>query len=157
MDCDPLSRSLTFYWATHYELEVGMIPKPVKALLLGACLVMPASYVLADDDDDERDDDDAPAMQVMIDEDGEILEAEDDSGAVRIPAGTIQQRGAGQLGAQTPVTYHADGSVSAEVGREHYKYLVIRIDEDGKQVVDHVPVNELPDFQKPAPVDGKEQ
>ena len=136
-----------------------MIPKPVRALLLGACLVMPASYVLAGDDDDKRDDKDAPAMQVMVDKDGEIIEAEDDSGAVRAPAGTIQQRGAGQLGSPSsaPVTYHADGSVSAVVGKENYKYLVIRIDEDGKQVVDHMPVSELPDFQKPAPVDSKEQ
>ena len=121
-------------------------------LFMGASLFLVSPTVIADDDDDD-DDGGAAAMQVRIDrETGEKLTAEDDSGdAPQAAVSRVIDSGRNSnvslmIPAKSqPPQYHADGSVSAQIGMEHLKYLVVTKDEDGNNVITHVPAEQFDD------------
>lgn len=126
-----------------------MTIRKLLALYVGASFFLVGPTVLADDDDDSG----APAMQLKIDsKTGEKLTAEDDSGnALQAIESRVVDSGRNSNvsvlvpAKSQPPQYRSDGSVSAQIGLEHLEFLVITKDEDGNNVINHVPVEQFDD------------
>ena len=87
----------------------------------------------------------ARAMQVMLDKkSGKKLSAPDDSEQTAPAAAeaVVDTKGVMPVQAEPP-QYHADGSISAKVGSENLKFLVVAIDEDGNKTMSHQPINDV--------------
>ncbi len=123
-----------------------MKKRQLLALYAGAISLITAP-AFADDDDDDSSDDDAPKLQVMVDESGEILSAEDDSArsGLAAPSTVGQVDGLSIIvpDASQPRQYNADGSSYAQVGREHFKYLFVTFDENGEMSFEHLTEDQL--------------
>ena len=87
----------------------------------------------------------ARAMQVMLDKkSGKKLSAPDDSEQTAPAAAEAVVDTKGMMPVQAePPQYHADGSISAKVGTESLKFLVVAIDEDGNKTMSHQPINDV--------------
>ena len=123
------------------------------ALYAGTALVTAAPTVLAGDGD-HKDGDEMAAVQVKVDDDGHMVEGEDD--AVRVTtlrAVASRAAAAGNRVADSgrnsnvsvmmgnsaePQQYHADGSVSVRLGLDSLNFLAVKIDEDGNPIYMHV-------------------
>ena len=136
------------------------------ALYVAASLIFVGPAVLADDDDDDDSDDNAaPAMQVRIDKKtGEKMESEDDAGDSpgMTTTGITDTGRNSNISAMIPANseppqYHADGSMSARIGFENFKYLVVTKDENGDPIITHVPAKQVDAEALPAPADREEQ
>lgn len=133
-------------------------------LFMGASLILVGPPVFADDDDDESDRT-APAMQVMIDEKtGNLMEDEDDSGDSQgmtttgmTDTGRNSNISAMIPGESQPPQYNADGSMSAQIGFEHFKYLVVTKDQSDELVMTHVPAGQFDAEALPKPADREEK
>jgi len=131
------------------------------ALFLSASLFLVGSAVFADDDDDHA----APAMQVMIDEKtGKKTEREDDAGNTpsMVTTGIVDTGRNSNISAMMPAKsqppqYHADGSISAQLGLEHFKYLVVTKNENGEPVMTHLPAGQLEAEDLPEAADREEE
>ena len=137
--------------------------RKLLALFAGASLFFVGPVAMADDDDDDSDG--APEMQVMVDEkSGEILEAEDDSGDAATASAADQARTvlSGGLSSVVPASsgprqYNADGSSFAQVGREHFKYIFVTVDENGETSIKHLSREQLAEENLVTPAGKEEQ
>jgi hypothetical protein len=80
------------------------------------------------------------AVQVHIDkETGKKMAAADDSnlGATEEAAAPIVDTSGMMPVKSEPAQYHADGSMSAKIGTEHLKFLVMTVDENGEKAILH--------------------
>ena len=87
----------------------------------------------------------ARAMQVQLDKKtGKKLSAPDDSdlSAEAVAETVVDTRGMMPAKAEPP-QYHADGSMSARIGIENLKFLVVTMDEDGNKTVTHQPIDNV--------------
>ena len=108
--------------------------------LLGLCLgvsLLVAGPAIADKGNDKPKN--ARAMQVMLDKNtGKKLSAPDDSEQTTAAAAetVIDTKGIMPTQAEPP-QYHADGSMSARIGTENLKFLVVTMDADGNKNMSH--------------------
>jgi hypothetical protein len=115
-------------------------------ILLGLSLsisLLLAGPVIADKGKDKSKN--ARAMQVMLDKkSGKKLSAPDDSEQTAPAAAeaVVDTKGMMPVKAEPP-QYHADGSISAKVGTENLKFLVVSIDEDGNKTMSHQSINDV--------------
>mgnify|MGYP000140306159 CR=1 FL=1 len=87
----------------------------------------------------------AKAMQVQLDKKtGKKLSAPDDSeqSVAAADAPIVDTKGMMPMQSE-PLQYHADGSVSARIGTENLKFLVVSIDENGNKTLTHQPINDV--------------
>jgi hypothetical protein len=111
-------------------------------LSLGVSLLL-AGPAIADKGKDKPKN--AKAMQVMLDKKtGKKLSAPDDSepSAEALGETIVDTRGMMPAKAEPP-QYHADGSMSARIGIENLKFLVVTMDEDGNKTVTHQPIDDV--------------
>ncbi len=129
-------------------------------LYMGASLFLVGPAVFADDGDRAT-----PAMQVMIDKKtGKKMEREDDAGdSPKMTTTGITDTGRNSnISAMIPADsqppqYHADGSISAKIGLEHFKYLVVTKDENAEPVITHVPAEQVDAEELPEPAGREEE
>ena len=104
--------------------------------ILGLCLSMSLLLIgptaMADKGKDQEKQKNARAMQVQLDKKtGKKLSAPDDSDLTAKVAAAepiVDAKGMMPVAAEPP-QYHADGSVSAKLGTENLKYLVLTVGE----------------------------
>lgn len=86
----------------------------------------------------------AKAMQIQLDKKtGKKLSAPDDSEqSAEAATPVLDTRGMMPTKAEPP-QYHADGSISARIGTENLKFLVVTIDENGNRTLTHQPINDV--------------
>jgi hypothetical protein len=133
--------------------------KPMLALYAGASLLLVSPAVFADDDHA------ASAMQMMIDEKtGNKIEHEDDAGHAPavMSTGIPDTGGNSNISAMIPATTpapqtNADGSMSAQIGLEYFKYLVVTKNEQGEAVFTHVPADQFEVKKLPASSEQEEK
>lgn len=115
-------------------------------LLLGLCLsaalMLAGPVAFADNGKGKSNAKGARAVQVQIDKKTGKKIAPDDSDAAVQASPTAAAAAASDLSKVMPaqnsdVKYNADGSMSAQLGSENLKYLVMTIDEDGNRTVNH--------------------
>ncbi len=131
--------------------------KILLALFSGAGLLFVGPGVLANDDND-NDEHAAPAMQLMIDEKtGHKIEHEDDSGQSHTISsnGVVDMGGNSNISAMIPAVSqpprtNSDGSRSAQIGLEHFEYLVLTKGENGETKFTHVPADQFDADKLPA-------
>jgi len=134
--------------------------KILLALFSGAGLLFVGPVgpgVLADDDDDNEKHA-TPTMQLMIDaETGHKIEHEDDSGQTHAmsSSGVVDMGGNSNISAMIPAVSQApqtraDGSKSAQIGLEHFDFLVLTKDENGETEFTHVPADQFDADKLPA-------
>ena len=117
--------------------------RDLLALHVGAILFLSGAAAIADDDDDD-DDDEAPAVQIMSDDKGRALDADDDGAkAPQFKSSVVTDTGLNanisvMMSAESgPAQYHADGTVSAKLGLDQMNVLVVQVDENGELVYSH--------------------
>ena len=111
-------------------------------LSLGVSLLL-AGPAIADKGKDKPKN--AKAMQVQLDKKtGKKLSAPDDAepSAEAIGETVVDTRGMMPAKAEPP-QYHADGSMSARIGIENLKFLVVTMDEDGNKTLTHQPIDDV--------------
>ena len=111
-------------------------------LSLSVCLLL-AGPAIADKGKDKPKN--ARAMQVQLDKKtGKKLSAPDDSEQTAEVAAEAIVDTKGIMPVQAdPPQYHANGSMSAKIGTENLKFLVVSIDEDGNKTMSHQPINDV--------------
>jgi len=132
------------------------------ALYAGAGFFVAAPTAFADGDDSQHS---ASAMQMMIDEStGKKMEHEDDAGhrSAVVSAGVFDTSGNSNISALIPAVsqqpqYSADGVMSAKIGLEHFKFLVVTQDENGEMVTTHVPATQFDVKALPVPTVQEEK
>ena len=119
-----------------------MKSRSLLGLGLSVCLLM-AGPAIADANKDKPKN--ARAMQVQLDKKtGKKLSAPDDSqkSAVAAAESVVDTKGMMPTQAEPP-QYHADGSISARIGTENLKFLVISMDENGNKTLSHQRINDV--------------
>lgn len=113
-----------------------MKSRSLLGLCLGVSLLM-AGPAIADKGNDKPKN--ARAMQVMLDKNtGKKLSAPDDSEQTTAAAAETVVDTKGIMPTQAePPQYHADGSMSARIGTENLKFLVVTMDADGNKTMSH--------------------
>lgn len=111
-------------------------------LSLSVCLLL-AGPAVADKGKDKPKN--ARAMQVQLDKKtGKKLSAPDDSEQAAAAAAETVVDTKGMMPVQAePPQYHADGSMSARIGTENLKFLVVTIDEEGNKTLTHQPIEDV--------------
>lgn len=113
-------------------------------LCLGASLLLAGPVALADKGKDKPKN--ARAMQVQLDKKtGRIMNEADDADLTAKASSAeavVDAKGIMPTQGEAP-QYHADGSVSAKLGTENLKYLVLTIDDDGNKTLTHQKLDNL--------------
>jgi hypothetical protein len=121
-----------------------MRSRSLLGLCLSVCLIS-AGPAIADNGKSKDKPKNARAMQVMLDKKtGKKLSAPDDAAQTAEAAAetVVDTRGMMPVQAEPP-QYHADGSMSARIGTENLKFLVVSIDEDGNKTLTHQPIEDV--------------
>lgn len=111
-------------------------------LSLGVSLLLAGPAVADKGKDNPKN---AKAMQIQLDKKtGKKLSAPDDSEQPFEAAAEaiVDTRGMMPIRAEPP-QYHADGSMSARIGIENLKFLVVTMDEEGNKTVTHQPIDDV--------------
>lgn len=111
-------------------------------LSLGVSLLLAGPAVADKGKDNPKN---AKAMQIQLDKKtGKKLSAPDDSEQPFEAAAEaiVDTRGMMPIKAEPP-QYHADGSMSARIGIENLKFLVVTMDEEGNKTVTHQPIDDV--------------
>lgn len=118
----------------------------VLGLCLSGSLLLAGQAALADNGKEKSNNRSEQAVQVHLDkETGKKMGAADDSnlGATEEAAAPIVDTNGMVPVKSEPAQYHADGSMSAKIGTEHLKFLVMTVDENGEKAILHQESDEI--------------
>lgn len=119
--------------------------KSILGLCLSGSLLFAGQAALADKGKKKSNNRSEQAVQVHIDkETGKKIGAADDSNlGAKEEASTVVDVSGMMPVESEPAQYHADGSMSAKIGTEHLKYLVMTVDENGEKAIMHQNSDEI--------------
>jgi len=117
-----------------------MSNKQILIICLGASVLFAAQTIYADPGNGAEKKS-ARALQIQIDKDtGRKINGSDSqaelSQQAALPTSSVQSSSSSNRSLSP--TVHADGMISAQVGIEQMKYLVMTIDENGQRSISHV-------------------
>lgn len=118
----------------------------ILGLCLSGSLLFAGQAALADKGKEKSNNRSEQAVQVHLDkETGKKLGAADDSnlGAAKEAADPIVDTSGLMPVESEPAQYHSDGSMSAKIGTEHLKFLVMTVDENGEKAIMHQESDEI--------------
>lgn len=119
-----------------------MKTRSMLGLSLGVCILFAGQAALADQGNGKALGKSAPGVQVHIDKQTGKKTAPDDSALAELAAqseeGLEAVSATTGIAAETqPPQVNADGSMSAKLGLEHMKFLVLTVGEDGERTMTH--------------------
>jgi hypothetical protein len=136
-----------------------------KRTMLGLCLgvSMALSFVSAQADDSAKGEAKGHAMQIKVDKKtGKKIGRDDDTAEVdKVSAAdsTVDSLTASGIMPleSSDVRHHADGSVSAQLGLRHMKFVTMSIDENGNREVEHQTLESFEATRKESTADEGEK